>query len=82
MAKIPPRPGGLLANARHIWKHEIPIHNKIGIGLGVTGLTLATGNLANNQRKLNLEAKRQTLDVQSLKALKEIHEALITKSNA
>lgn len=54
-----------------------PIHNKIGLGIGVTGLGLSIANYRNNAIKQDLDIQRASLDSQSLSALQKIHKALM-----
>lgn len=58
---------------------QIPIHNKIGLGLGVTSLGVSLASLNNNLANRQANEAHQTIEQKSLQALNKIHKALATE---
>lgn len=59
--------------------HDTQPHSKVGLGLGVVGLSLSVRNYLNNKAIADTSQHRASVEAQSLKALKDIHEALVSK---
>lgn len=58
---------------------DTPPHSKVGLGLGAVGLSLSVRNYLNNKAMADTSQHRASVESQSLKALKDIHEVLVTR---
>lgn len=58
---------------------NIPVHNKLGLGLGATSLGIGITNLRLNKSKNNTELEKYDVEKRSLAALERIHKALRMK---
>lgn len=54
-------------------------HQRVGMAMSATGLGLGVANYRNNQKKIELDARKQDIDAKSLAALQKIHKVLTVK---
>ena len=60
---------------------QIPIHNKIGLGLGVTSLGVSVAGYRNGAANREAQETHKELEAKSLSALQKIHKALVASTN-
>ena len=60
---------------------KFPTHNKVGLGLGVTSLSLGVVNARNNQIRTDVDVQKASLEAKSLSALQKIHRALTERNH-